>query len=70
VAHAKWKAGEVANMCASYAMRILGAYGYSTEYPVARFYRDAPTYYMVEGSANICKMITAMDQLGFRKANR
>jgi glutaryl-CoA dehydrogenase (non-decarboxylating) len=70
VAHAKWKAGEVASMCANYAMRILGAYGYSTEYPVARFYRDVPTYYMVEGSANICKMITALDQLGIRKANR
>ena len=70
VAHAKYKAGEVASMCTNYAMRILGAYGYSTEYPVARFYRDAPTYYMVEGSANVCKMITALDQLGFRKANR
>ena len=70
VAHAKWKAGEVADMCANYAMRILGAYGYSTEYPVARIYRDVPTYYMVEGSSNICKMITAMDQLGIRKANK
>ena len=67
---AKWKAGEVANMCSNYAMRILGAYGYSTEYPIARFYRDAPTYYIVEGSSNVCKMITAMDQLGYRKANR
>ena len=35
-----------------------------------RFYRDAPTYVMVEGSANICKMIIALDQLGYRKANR
>jgi len=25
---------------------------------------------MVEGSANICKMIIALDQLGYRKANR
>jgi glutaryl-CoA dehydrogenase (non-decarboxylating) len=49
-------------------MRILGAYGYSTEYPVARFYRDAPTYSMVEGSANVCKFIVALDQLGARKA--
>jgi len=70
VAMAKYKAGEVANMCAGYAMRILGAYGYSTEYPVARFYRDAPTYFMVEGSANICKWIVALDALGLRKANR
>jgi len=70
VAQAKYLAGEVVAKAASYAMRILGAYGYSTEYPVARYYRDAPTYVMVEGSANICKMIIALDQLGYRKANR
>jgi glutaryl-CoA dehydrogenase (non-decarboxylating) len=70
VAQAKYLAGEVVNKAANYAMRILGAYGYSTEYPVARFYRDTPTYFMVEGSANICKMIIALDQLGYRKANR
>ena len=70
VAQAKYFAGETAFKCANYAMRILGAYGYSTEYPVARFYRDAPTYTMVEGSANICKWIIALDQLGIRKAGR
>jgi len=70
VAQAKYLAGEVVTKCANYAMRILGAYGYSTEYPVERFYRDAPTYTMVEGSANICKWIIAMDQLDIRKANR
>lgn len=70
VAQAKYFVGEVATRCATFAMRILGAYGYSTEYPVARFYRDAPTYSMVEGSANICKMIIALDQLGVKKANR
>ena len=69
-AQAKYFAGEVAMKCANYAMRILGAYGYSTEYPVARYYRDIPTYVMVEGSANICKSIIASDQLGYRKANR
>ncbi len=70
VAQAKYFSGEVVTKCANYAMRILGAYGYSTEYPVARFYRDAPTYTMVEGSANICKWIIAQDQIGIRKANR
>ncbi|MBS3780432.1 MAG: acyl-CoA dehydrogenase, partial [Desulfovermiculus sp.] len=70
VAQAKYLAGEVANKAANFAMRILGAYGYSTEYPVERLFRDMPTYYMVEGSANICKMIIAPDQLGVRKANR
>jgi glutaryl-CoA dehydrogenase (non-decarboxylating) len=70
VAQAKYFAGEVVTKCANYAMRILGAYGYSTEYSVARFYRDAPTYTIVEGSTNICKWIIALDQLGIRKANR
>jgi len=70
VAQAKYLAGEVAMKAATVAMRILGAYGYSTEYPVARFFRDAPTYFMVEGSSNICKMIIAQDLLGIRKANR
>jgi glutaryl-CoA dehydrogenase (non-decarboxylating) len=70
VAQAKYMAGEVSNKAANFAMRILGAYGYSTEYPVARYYRDAPSYFIVEGSSNICKMIIALDQLGYRKANR
>ncbi|MBI4633109.1 MAG: acyl-CoA dehydrogenase family protein [Deltaproteobacteria bacterium] len=66
VAQAKYLAGEVAVKSSMYAMRILGAYGYSTEYPVARYYRDAPTYPMVEGSANICKWIIARGQLGLK----
>ena len=70
VAAAKYLSGELAYKCSQYAMRILGAYGYSTEYPVARYFRDAPTYAMVEGSTNICKFIMAQDQLGIRKANR
>ncbi len=70
VAQAKYLAGEVATKCSNYAMRILGAYGYSTEYPVARYYRDAPTYSMVEGSANVCKWIVSLDALGVRKANK
>ena len=70
VAMAKLKAGDTVAMCAQEGMRIMGAYGYSVEYPMARFYRDAPTYFMVEGSANICKMIVGMDELGLRKANR
>lgn len=70
VAIAKYLAGEIAVKCADYAMKILGAYGYSTEYPIARYYRDAPTYCIVEGSTNICKTIIALDKLGYRKANR
>ena len=70
VAQAKLFAGETAMKCANFAMRIMGAYGYSDEYPLARFYRDIPSYIIVEGSSNICKTIIAGDKLGYRKANR
>jgi len=35
VAHAKYLSGEIADKASKMAMRIMGAYGYSTEYPVA-----------------------------------
>ena len=68
--YAKYIVGEMVVRCAHSAMKILGAYGYSTEYPVARFYRDAVCYQIVEGTVNVQKMIIAQDQLGYRKANR
>jgi glutaryl-CoA dehydrogenase (non-decarboxylating) len=67
---AKYYAGEVAGRASDFAMRILSAYGYSTEYPVARYFKDAKSIQIVEGTANIQKTIIALDQLGFRKANR
>ncbi|MBN2497086.1 MAG: acyl-CoA dehydrogenase family protein [Deltaproteobacteria bacterium] len=68
--YAKYITGLTVTRCAERAMRILGAYGYSTEYPVARYYRDAILYQIVEGTTNIQQMIIAQDQLGYRKANR
>ena len=67
---AKYFAGEVAQRASHMAMKIYGSYGYSPEYPVARYYRDAVLYQIVEGTANIQKMIIALDQLGYRKANK
>jgi len=67
---AKYTAAEAANFAADAALRMLGAYGYSTEFPVERYYRDAKSYQIVEGSSNIQKMIIAQDALGYRKANR
>jgi glutaryl-CoA dehydrogenase (non-decarboxylating) len=68
--YAKYLVGETVARCAHSTMKILGAYGYSTEYPAARFYRDAVVYQIVEGTVNVQKMIIAQDQLGYRKANR
>jgi glutaryl-CoA dehydrogenase (non-decarboxylating) len=66
----KYTAAEAAAFAADAAMKILGAYGYSTEFPVERYYRDAKSYQIVEGASNIQKIIIAQDALGYRKANR
>ncbi len=67
---AKYAAAEAAAFSADAALKILGAYGYSTEFPVERYLRDAKSYQIVEGSSNIQKLIIAQDALGYRKANR
>ena len=67
---AKYYSCDVASRVADGALRILGAYGYSSEYPVERLFREAKLYQILEGSANIGKMIVATDALGYRKANR
>jgi len=70
VSIAKYTAAEAAAYAADAALRILGAYGYSTEFPVERYYRDAKSYQIVEGSSNIQNLIIAQDALGYRRANR
>ena len=67
---AKYLSCDTASRVADGALRILGAYGYSTEYPVERLLRDAKLYQLLEGSANIQKMIIAGDALGYRRANK
>jgi glutaryl-CoA dehydrogenase (non-decarboxylating) len=64
---AKYYAAESANFCASEAVKIFGSYGFSSEYPVERFYRDAKSYQIVEGTSNVQKMIIAQFALGYRK---
>ncbi len=56
---AKAAAADAAVLASGYAMQILGAYGYSAEYPVERYYREAKLYQIVEGSSNILRTIIA-----------
>ena len=67
---AKYYAGEACAFAADSALKIYGAYGYSGEYPIERYFRDSRSYQIVEGSANIQKVIIGQDALGLRKANR
>jgi len=70
VSMAKYYSCDIASRVADLALQILGAYGYSREYPVERYLRDAKLYQILEGSANIHKMIIANDALGYQKADR
>jgi len=45
------------------AMRILGGYGYTQEFPVERFYRDAPLMIIGEGTSEIQKLVIARNLL-------
>ena len=64
---AKYFAAESAVHCANEAMKIHGSYGYSSEYPVERYLRDAKSYQVVEGTSNIQKTIIAGIALGDAK---
>jgi glutaryl-CoA dehydrogenase (non-decarboxylating) len=57
ISTAKYFAAESAVSSANMAIKILGSYGFSTEYPVERFLRDAKSYQIVEGTSNIQKII-------------
>jgi alkylation response protein AidB-like acyl-CoA dehydrogenase len=56
---AKLFASEVAIKCSLEAMRMHGAYGYSTEYDIERLYRDAPLMAIGEGTNEILRTIIA-----------
>jgi len=55
----KLKAGEVAVKVTEEAIQILGGYGYTREYPVERWHRDAKIYTIFEGTSEIQRLVIA-----------
>jgi len=53
----KLKAGEVAVWVTERAIQILGGNGYTREFPVERWHRDAKIYDIFEGTAEIQQMV-------------
>src|ERR1700704_4688338 len=53
----KLKAGEVAVWATERAMQILGGNGYTREYPVERWHRDAKIYTIFEGTSEIQRLV-------------
>jgi len=58
-AMAKVFASEMANKVTYSAIQIHGGYGYSQEYPVERFYRDARVTTLYEGTSEIQRIVIA-----------
>jgi len=56
-AEAKLFASEAVHRVTSDALQIHGAYGYSTEFPVEKLYRDARVYQIWEGTSQIQRMV-------------
>lgn len=56
---AKLYASEMCNQCASEAVQILGGYGYTKDFPVERYFRDARVMSLFEGTSEIQRTIIA-----------
>lgn len=62
-AMAKYYASEVAVRCATEAVQIFGGYGYTKDFPVEKYYRDAKLCTIGEGTSEIQKLVIAREIL-------
>ena len=69
-AKAKLFASEMARRQTAEAIQVLGGYGYTKEFPVERFYRDAKITEIYEGTSEIQRLVIARQILGERTAER
>jgi alkylation response protein AidB-like acyl-CoA dehydrogenase len=60
---AKLYASEMANRVAYDAVQMHGGYGYVTDYPVERLYRDARVTTIYEGTSEIQRLVIARQVL-------
>jgi alkylation response protein AidB-like acyl-CoA dehydrogenase len=63
-AMAKLYASEMARRQTAEAIQILGGYGYTKEFPVERYYRDAKITEIYEGTSEIQRLVIARSILG------
>jgi alkylation response protein AidB-like acyl-CoA dehydrogenase len=63
-AFAKYYASEVAVRVANDAVQIFGGYGYTKDFPVEKFYRDAKLCTIGEGTSEIQKIVIARKLMG------
>jgi alkylation response protein AidB-like acyl-CoA dehydrogenase len=66
-AKAKLFASEMARRQTAEAIQILGGYGYTKEFPVERYYRDAKITEIYEGTSEIQRLVIARSILGLKQ---
>jgi len=66
-AKAKLFASEMARRQTAEAIQVLGGYGYTKEFPVERFYRDAKITEIYEGTSEIQRLVIARSILGLQQ---
>jgi alkylation response protein AidB-like acyl-CoA dehydrogenase len=66
-AKAKLFASEMARRQTAEAIQIFGGYGYTKEFPVERYYRDAKVTEIYEGTSEIQRLVIARSVLGLRR---
>jgi alkylation response protein AidB-like acyl-CoA dehydrogenase len=66
-AKAKLFASEMARRQTGEAIQILGGYGYTKEFPVERYYRDAKITEIYEGTSEIQRLVIARSILGLQE---
>ena len=66
---AKWHATESAFEAAHLAVQVFGAYGYSAEVGIERYFRNARAPIIYEGTTQIHKLMHAEHALGYRRLN-
>jgi alkylation response protein AidB-like acyl-CoA dehydrogenase len=66
-AKAKLFASEMARRQTAEAIQILGGYGYTKEFPVERYYRDAKITEIYEGTSEIQRLVIARSILGLQQ---
>lgn len=62
-AMAKYYASEVAVKVANDAVQVFGGYGYTKDFPVEKFYRDAKLCTIGEGTSEIQKLVISREEL-------
>ena len=67
---AKLYASEMVNRVTAKALQMHGGYGFTTDYPVERFYRDARVFTIYEGTSEIQRVVISNNILKDKRTHQ